>query len=40
MEDEFMFWIENRMTTLIINDEEHVLAHYMSNVLYPRPGTN
>ena len=38
MEDEFMFWIENRMTNVIINDEEHILAHYISNVSYPRPG--
>ena len=38
MEMEFMFWIENRMTTVIVGDEEHLLAHYVSNVSYPRPG--
>ena len=38
MEMEFMFWIENRMTTVIVGDEEHRLAHYVSNVSYPRPG--
>jgi len=37
MENEFMFWIENRMTTISINDEVHTLAHYTSNVSYPRP---
>ena len=40
MEDEFTFWIENRMTTISINDEVHTLAHYTSNVSYPRPGIN
>ena len=39
MEDEFTFWIENRMVTVTVNDEEHTLAHYTSNVSYPRPGT-
>ena len=38
MENEFMFWIENRMTTISIDDEVHTLAHYTSNVSYPRPG--
>ena len=38
MEEEFMFWIENRMTTIALNDEEYTLAHYTSNVSYPRPG--
>ena len=38
METEFMFWIENRMTTVIFGDEEHSLANYISNVSYPRPG--
>ena len=38
METEFMFWIENRMTTVVVGDEEHILAHYISNVSYPRPG--
>ena len=33
-----MFWIENRMTTIALNDEEYTLAHYTSNVSYPRPG--
>ena len=38
METEFMFWIENRMTTVVFGEEEHLLAHYISNVSYPRPG--
>ena len=38
MEDEFTFWIENRLVSVTVNDEEHTLAHYTSNVSFPRPG--
>lgn len=39
MEEEFMFWIDNRTLRINVNDEEYILAHYDSNVAAPRPGT-
>ena len=38
MEEEFMFWIENRTLQVTVEDEEYMLAHYSSNVSLPRPG--
>ena len=35
-----MFWIENRTKVVTIEDEEFLMAHYTSNVSFPRPGTN
>ena len=40
MDAEFMFWIENRTTIVTIKDEEFLMAHYTSNVSFPRPGKN
>ena len=35
-----MFWIENRTKIVTIEDEEFLMAHYTSNVYFPRPGKN
>ena len=35
-----MFWIENRTKIVTIEDEEFLMAHYTSNVSFPRPGKN
>ena len=38
MDEEFMFWIQNRMANIATNDGEYSLAHYTSDVNSPRPG--
>ena len=38
MEEEFMFWIENRTINVIVGDEEYLLVRYVSNISLPRPG--